>query len=181
MMLHTLRPVLAGLFGLLSLCGLGYYVLCLWSARTFLRDTSSQPRVDDAALPPVSVLKPVRGADREMYESFRSHCQQDYPSDFELIFGVNEADDPAIDLVERLRKEFPERRISLAMCTRKLGTNLKVSNLVQMLPQARYDHLLVNDSDIRVDHDYLRRIVSEFADPKVGMVTTLYRGASGET
>jgi ceramide glucosyltransferase len=127
------------------------------------------------------MLKPVRGADREMYESFRSHCLQDYPADYELIFGVNEADDPAIALVERLRQEFPQRPILLVMCSRKLGTNLKVSNLVQMLPSANYDHLLVNDSDIRVEHDYLRRIMGEFADPKVGMVTTLYRGASGET
>ena len=171
----------AGLFGLLSLCGLGYYILCLWSARTFLRDTATIQDAKSESLPPVSFLKPVRGADREMYESFRSHCLQDYPADYELIFGVNEADDPAIALVERLRQEFPQRTITVVMCMRKLGTNLKVSNLVQMLPYARYDHLLVNDSDIRVDHDYLRHIIGEFADPKVGMVTTLYRGASGET
>jgi ceramide glucosyltransferase len=186
-MLHALAPWLTSLFGLLSLCGLGYYLLCLWSAHTFLRDSqaSSQRNIsatsDSEALPPVSILKPVRGADREMYESFRSHCLQDYPADYELIFGVNEADDPAIALVERLRREFPERRIALLMCTRKLGTNLKVSNLVQMLPSARHDHLLVNDSDIRVERDYLRRVIGEFADPQVGMVTTLYRGASGET
>jgi ceramide glucosyltransferase len=184
-MLHLLRLLPAALFGLLSLCGLGYYALCLWSARTFLRDRAAArgkaANVQDRTFPPVSILKPVRGADREMYESFRSHCLQDYPADYELIFGVNQTDDPAIALVERLRREFPDRPISLVMCMRALGTNLKVSNLVQMLPYARYDHLLVNDSDIRVDRDYLRCIVGEFANPKVGMVTTLYRGASGKT
>jgi ceramide glucosyltransferase len=184
-MFYHLRLVLTELFGLLSFCGIGYHLLCLWSAHTFLQDCESKQGAEHQPesfhFPPVSILKPVRGADREMYESFRSHCFQDYPADYELIFGVNETDDPAIALVERLRHEFPQRKIALIMCPRKLGTNLKVSNLVQMLPEARYDHLLVNDSDIRVARDYLRRIFGEFAEPKVGMVTTLYRGASGET
>jgi ceramide glucosyltransferase len=182
-MFHTLRVALTGLFGLLSLCGIGYYLLCLWSARAFLSDSghSATERHPGHSFPPVSILKPVRGADREMYESFRSHCLQDYPADYELIFGVHEADDPAVALVNRLRQEFPDRTIALVMCSRKLGTNLKVSNLVQMLPQARYDHLLVNDSDIRVHQDYLRQIMAEFAEPRMGMVTTMYRGASGET
>lgn len=181
-MLHVFRHVVPGFFALLSVCGMGYYILCLWSARSFLHAAKRRGTTSVAPLPPVSILKPVRGADREMYASFRSHCLQEYLGEYELIFGVNEEDDPAIELVERLRQEFPQRAISLVMCTRKLGTNLKVSNLVQMLPHARYDHILVNDSDIRVEHDYLQHIMGEFAaDPDAGMVTTLYRGASGET
>lgn len=164
--------------GMLSACGIGYYILCLWSARNFLRDWKRARRREHT--PPVSILKPLRGADPGMYEAFRSHCLQDYP-EYELIFGVAEADDPAVALVERLRQEFPERRIELVLCPQVLGTNLKVSNLVQMLPHARYDYLLVNDSDIRVSSDYLRGILSPFADSKVGMVTSPYRGTPGGT
>lgn len=170
--------LLAFVCGLLAVCGIGYYVLCLWSARNFLRHWRGRPLAD--FMPPVSLLKPLRGADPEMYEAFRSHCLQDYP-EFEIIFGVAEADDPAVALVRQLQREFPDRPIELVLCPQALGTNLKVSNLVQMLPHARHDYLLVNDSDILVERDYLRRIVAPFADPQVGMVTSLYRGAAGQT
>ncbi len=175
-MAHLLSAV-AALAGVLAACGIGYYVLCLWSGRAFLRD---RRRLTAEFTPPVSILKPLRGTDPEMYEAFRSHCLQDYP-DFELIFGVADGDDPAIALVERIKREFPERRIELVMTPEVLGTNLKVSNLVQMLPFVRHDYLLVNDSDIRVAPDYLRCVMAPFAEAKVGMVTSLYRGAPGRT
>ena len=160
--------------------GSGYYLLCLWSARNFLRDSRRGSVSAATCDPPVSILKPLRGTDPDIYESFRSHCLQDYPQ-YELIFGVSDPDDPAVELVERLQAEFPARSIRLVVCPKVLGTNLKVSNLVQMLPLARYDYLIVNDSDIRVDPDYLRRVMREFADSRVGMVTCLYRGIAGRT
>ena len=80
----------------------------------------------------VTILKPLRGTDPEMYESFRSHCLQDYP-EYEIIFGVSDANDPAIPLVERLKKEFPQRAIQLLICRENLGANTKVSNLAQMV------------------------------------------------
>ena len=113
--------------------------------------------------------------DPSIYDSFRSHCLQDYP-EYEIIFGVSEGHDPAIAVVEQLQREFPARAIQLVVCPERLGTNLKVSNLVQMLPHARYEHLIVNDSDIRVAPDYLQRVVSPLAEPSTGMVTCLYRG-----
>ena len=134
--------------------GTVFYLFSMLSAWRFLR----QPRAAPGFHPPVSILKPVRGADPHAYECFRSHCLLDYP-EYELIFGVHDASDPAVALVERLQKEFPQRRIELVVCPRELGTNRKVSNLIQMLPAARYDHLLVNDGDIRVPPDYLRRII----------------------
>ena len=87
-----------------------YYLLCLWSARTFLRETeggrgASAPH---KSLPPVSILKPLKGTDPEIYESFRSHCLQDYP-EYEIIFGVSDPDDPAVASVQQLQREFPER------------------------------------------------------------------------
>lgn len=128
---------------------------------------------------PVSILKPLKGTDPEMYESFRSHCRQDY-SEYEIIFGVSDPDDPAIALVEQLRREFPERTIKLVICGECLGTNIKISNLVQMLRHARHDRIVVNDSDIRVEPDYLKNVVPPLASG-AGMVTCAYRGIAAPT
>jgi ceramide glucosyltransferase len=164
-----------------TLAGIAYYILCLWSARQYL---AYQATVRDSANTshrlPVSILKPLKGVDPSIYESFRSHCLQEYP-DYEIIFGVSEADDPAIAVVERLQREFPARRIQLVVCQQRLGTNVKVSNLVQMLPHAQYELLIVNDSDIRVAPDYLDRVLAPLAQSSVGMVTCLYRGVPEET
>src|SRR5580704_18787276 len=160
-----------------------YYLLCLWSAAKFLRKRAAgedEPGGGTRGLPPVSILKPLRGADPEIYESFRSHCLQDYP-EYEIIFGVSDPNDPAIESVKALQQEFPDRRIQLLASPKILGANIKVSNLAQMLGEARYDNLIVNDSDIRVEPDYLRRVTAPLADPRVGMVTCLYRGVAGAT
>lgn len=155
-----------------------YYILCLWSAAKFL--SGDEPNEGALVLPPISLLKPLKGTDPEMYESFRSHCLQDYP-EYEIIFGVSDANDPAVEVVGRLKREFSRRRIHLVVCPEILGANVKVSNLAQMLPEARCDHLIVNDSDIRVAPDYLRRIAAPLADPQIGMVTCLYRGVPAPT
>ena len=115
-----------------------------------------------------------------MYESFCSHCRQEYPQ-YEIIFGVSDSHDPAIEIVDQLKAEFPRMDIRLLVCAKRLGTNIKVSNLAQMVAVARYDCLLVNDSDIRVPPDYLKRVIAPLADPKVGLVTCLYRGVAGKT
>src|SRR5205823_293756 len=161
----------------LAVCGMGFYVLCLWSVRTFLRD-ERKPR--PVFTPPVSILKPLRGVDPQMYESFRSHCVQDYP-EYEIIFGVNEADDPAVEAVQQLMREFPVCKIQLVICPEVLGNNRKTSNLVQMLPHARYQHILINDSDILVTPDYLRRVMAPFSKAEVGMVTCPYRGIAANS
>src|SRR4249919_2496527 len=113
----------------LAVCGMGFYLLCLWSARSFQRTSSRQGA---AVTPPVTILKPLRGVDPQMYESFRSHCVQDYP-EYEIIFGVSEPDDPAVEAVHRLMREFPSCKIRLLVCPEVLGNNRKTSNLVQML------------------------------------------------
>jgi ceramide glucosyltransferase len=158
-----------------------YYLLCLWGAAAFLRERKAgEGARPTPASPPVSILKPLKGTDPEIYESFRSHCLQDYP-EYEIIFGVSDPNDPAIDSVKELQVEFPDRRIQLVVSEKILGANVKVSNLAQMLAEARYDHLIVNDSDIRVAPDYLRRVIAPLADLRVGMVTCLYRGVAGAT
>jgi len=161
----------------LALCGMGFYVLCLWSARNFLRE-SREPQPEFT--PPVSILKPLRGVDPQMYESFASHCVQDYPA-YEIIFGVNEAEDPAVEAVHQLMREFPSCQIKLVICPDVLGNNRKTSNLVQMLPHAQYDHIIVNDSDIFVPPNYLRRVMAPFSRSEVGMVTCPYHGIAAST
>lgn len=159
-----------------------YYALCLWSAGNFLR---KQNAAGKSVLPtrpssPVSILKPLRSTDPEMYESFRTHCLQDYP-EYEIIFGVSDDRDPAIQLVEQLKTEFPHHAIRLMICPEKLGNNTKVSNLAQMVRQSRHECIIVNDSDIRVEPDYLRRVLAPLTDPTVGLVTCLYRGVANST
>jgi ceramide glucosyltransferase len=173
-MVHLLPSLAAAL---LALCGMGFYALCLWSARAFLRERSGPAA---GFTPPVSILKPLRGVDPRMYESFRSHCVQDYP-EYEVIFGVSQAEDPAVEAVQRLMREFPQCRIQLVVCPEVLGNNRKASNLVQMRRHAKYDHIIINDSDIYVEPDYLRRVMAPFARPEVGMVTCPYRGIAAGT
>ena len=128
----------------------------------------------------VSILKPLKGMDPEIYDSFRSHCLQDYP-EYEIIFGVSDPQDPAIASVDWLRRDFPDCNIRLVVCTEILGANVKVSNLEQMARAAQYEHLVVNDSDILVESDYLRSVIAPLHDPQVGMVTCLYRGIAAPT
>src|SRR5437016_13948858 len=145
-MAYIFAGIVAGGF---VICGMGFYMLCLWSARRFQRDSRNPQPV---FTPPVSILKPLRGADPQMYESFRSHCVQDYP-EYEIVFGVSDPDDPAVEAVHRLISEFPNCKIRLLVCPEVLGNNRKTSNLVQMLAFAQYDHILINDSDIHVTAD----------------------------
>ena len=159
-----------------------YYLICLWSASVFPREQTAarfRPPLTDAT-PPISILKPLKGTDPQLYECLRSHCLQDYP-EYEIIFGVSDPNDPAMATVKKLQNEFPAHRIQLIVCPKILGANLKVSNLAQILPLARHDHLIVNDSDIRVERHYLRRVIAPLADPAVGMVTCLYRGVAAPT
>jgi ceramide glucosyltransferase len=155
-----------------------FYFLSALSVASFLGDRRKklkQPPLPESQLPPVSILKPLKGVDPEIWESFCSHCEQDYPQ-FQLIFGVSDPADPAIEVVRKLQAKYPNLPIELIVCDGVLGANIKVSNLAQMLPSARHELLLVNDSDIRVPADYLRKVIAPLADASVGLVTCLYRG-----
>jgi ceramide glucosyltransferase len=180
-MVYHLTEIVTALAALATLAGLGYYVLGLWSTWRFLRDRKEREGHAQGFTPPVSILKPLKGTDPSMYESFRSHCLQDYPEKYEILFGVSDPQDPAIELVKKLQAEFPSQSIRLIVCAKILGTNVKVSNLAQMAEQAQFDHFLVNDSDIYVESDYLRRVLAPLASASVGMVTCLYRGEASST
>ncbi|MGD0796710.1 MAG: bacteriohopanetetrol glucosamine biosynthesis glycosyltransferase HpnI [Acidobacteriaceae bacterium] len=164
---------------LLTLGGLVYMMLALWGARDFARYCAREEQADPGYAPSVTILKPVKGIDSRMYAGFASHCRQDYAGEYEILFGVSSLDDPAVAEVERLQQEFPNRAIRLVECPERLGTSGKVSNLIQMLRSARYEHVLINDSDIRVSPTYLMGVMACFSDSRVGMVTAPYLGRTG--
>ncbi|RSL17153.1 ceramide glucosyltransferase [Edaphobacter aggregans] len=165
---------------LLTLAGLAYLLLALWGARDFNHYWRRRGLAAGCA-PDVSILKPVKGVDPQMYAGLVSHCQQQYAGRFEILFGVSSLDDPAVAEIKRLQAEFPECAIRLIECSERLGTSGKVSNLIQMLRVASYEHVLINDSDIRVSPNYLTRVMGSFADSSVGMVTAPYIGRTAQS
>jgi ceramide glucosyltransferase len=134
---------------------------------------------NDGFLPPVSILKPVKGLDTDAYENFASFCQQDYP-EYELLFGVADARDPAMPVLERLRRDFPDRNIRLIV-SEPIGTNRKASLLHRLQQEAQHEILVASDSDMRATPDYLQRVVAPLVNDEIGLVTCPYRGNQPET
>ena len=169
-------------FGLLILVisALVYYVISLVAGWLWSRDRKRQRALGTSFTPPVTILIPVRGADNHTSENFASFCRQAYP-EFQLVFGVREENDPAVQVIRKLQSDFPARLIELVISPAEFGSNAKVSNLQNMSAQAAHDFLIIVDSDIRVGPDYLRRVMAPMQDSRVGMVTCLYRGAQAET
>lgn len=158
---------------LLAAAAIVYLLLALWRVSRYRPPDSGSA----AELPAVSVLKPICGAEPELYRCLRSFCEQDYPA-LQLVFGVAAEDDPAIAVVERLMGEFGDRDLALVVDDRIHGTNLKVSNLINMYRVAKHSVLVVSDSDTLVRRDCLRRVVAPLADPAAGAVTCLYKAAA---
>jgi len=163
----------------LALAAAGYACVALWAVMKGLRKARRVP-LPAGSPQPASVLKPLHGAEPRLYENLRSFCLQTHP-DYQLVFGVRDPDDPAIAVVERLRLQFPQRSIALAIDPRVHGANFKVSNLLNMLPHAQHDLLVLADADIHVAPDYLARVTAPLDDPTVGIVTCLYYGIPGRS
>jgi len=157
---------------LLALAPFGYFIVAIIAARRFF---PSRPSDASDFTPPVSILKPIYGLDRETYENYASFCRQDYP-EFEILFCVSDLQDPAVPVIRKLIDDFPERSIRLLIGAERLGASDKVNKLCRMVRQARHDVVIVSDSDVRVEAGFLRAVVAPFRDPRVGGVTCLYRG-----
>jgi ceramide glucosyltransferase len=154
-----------------------YYLVAAVCARRFARRA---PEHSAGFTPPVSILKPVRGVDREAYDNFVSFCRLDYP-EYEILFGVSDPGDPVVPIIQKLIEDFPLRRIRLYTGMVKLGPNDKASILAHLAREASYELLVVSDSDTRATPDCLRAIAAPFRDSEVGAVTCLYRGVKPKT
>ena len=153
-----------------------YYLIAIFASAAFFRAASvGSYEVSSDFTPPVSILKPIHGLDRETYENYASFCNQEYP-EFEILFCVGDERDLAIPAIEKLIADFPQRTIRLLVGSEPLGVSDKVNKLCRMVREARNDIVIVSDSDVRVDPGFLRAVVKPFSDPKVGGVTCLYRG-----
>lgn len=150
-----------------------YQLLALFCAGRFFR--TPPPVAMDC--PPITIIKPVKGCDSGSYGNFASFCRQDYPA-FQIIFVLASGDDPAIPLIGRLQGEFPRLDIRLVVDSTVHGPNLKVCNLINAWPSALHDIIVIADSDVRVPPGYLMDMATRFSDPKVGLVTNLYRSSS---
>jgi len=170
--MHAIVQFLRVFLLLVAAAPLGYYLLSIWSAVSFFR--RGKPADDGSFTPPASILKPCRGLDREVYENFASFCRQDYPQ-YEILFAVADLQDPVVPVIERVMREFPGAPIRLIHPIPAVGANGKVNKLVRLAAEARYDLLVINDSDVRVTPDYLRRVAAAFRDPQVGAATAMYR------
>jgi len=177
-MAHVLAQSVEIVTTVLAVAGMGYFLAAILAARIFI---AQRRAAIPAFTPGVSILKSLKGLDPGMMDAFRSHCRQNYTGEYELLFGASSLDDPAVAAVEQLKLEFPALAIQLVECPARLGTNGKVSTLTQLATHARYDFLLINDSDITVSPRYLERVMAHFADAQTGMVTALYRGRAHQT
>ena len=164
--------MIVGIFLILTLASWIYWLVAADWTRQFFRRSSP---IDRIFAPPVSILKPVKGVDPEALENFVSFCQQDYPC-YEILFGVANAQDPAVPIVKRLQAQFPGLSIRLFVSPQNVP-NEKAGLLHTLAGQARYSFLAISDSDMRVTPDYLSRVIAPLADDEVGLVTCPYQGA----
>ncbi|MBI2799898.1 MAG: bacteriohopanetetrol glucosamine biosynthesis glycosyltransferase HpnI [Gammaproteobacteria bacterium] len=161
---------------LIVMASCGYLSLAFWQIARFKSGAPIAPGAPTSQ-PMISVMRPLCGAEPQLYECLRSFCVQTYPH-YELIFGVSDSADPAVAVVTRLRREFPSLEISLMVNSRTHGANPKVSNLLNMIDRCQHDVLVVADSDVCAPPDLLADLAHALAPPGVGAVTTLYTGVA---
>jgi ceramide glucosyltransferase len=154
--------------------GCVYALAAAWITRGFIRSAAA-PGQNQLA---ITILKPLHGAEPDLEANLAGFCVQDYPGPVQIVFGVDDPADPAIGAVRALITRFPDRDLELVIDSRRHGTNRKISNLINMASRARHEVLVVSDSDIIVDPNYLKTIAASLEPPGVGLVTCLYRGAA---
>lgn len=171
-MMATLFTWTGWLFAMLALCGAGYALLAAFLAGRFMQGA----RTVASAYPAVTILKPLHLGEPGLSDNLESFFAQDYPGPIQIVFGVHDERDPAIAVVQALQARYPHRDTIIVADGALHGSNAKVSNLINMLPAARHDILVLSDSDIHVSRRWLRHVTDALAGPGVGLVTCLYTG-----
>jgi ceramide glucosyltransferase len=166
----------------LTILGLIGYGLQIFSVRSYVQTSRGldQERYGIESFPPISILKPLSGLDDNLFDNLESFCCQDYPT-YEILCSVQDLNDPACRVVEKVKKKFPEKEISMLVERCNDGLNPKVNNMLPAYGQARYPYILISDSNVMVDRDYLRKNIQLMANPKIGLVTNLIRGVGAKT
>ncbi len=174
------RNMVEWIFLVPALGGSIYAILCIFASLRFRFEAAAASKRIPDFCPPVSILKPVRGLEKNQRECLRSACIQDYP-DFQVVFSVQDKDDAALPLLKQIQDEFGPERVTVAVENFQTGTNGKINNMIGGLRHARYDTLVISDSDVRLRPDYLKTIVAPLKDPAVGCVCTLYKASEAGT
>jgi len=157
-----------------------FSLTCAYSGWEFFTRRRREEAPSPEWVPAVTLLKPLKGLDPQLYDNLSTFCRQHYPR-LQIIFGVADAQDPAVSVVRSLQREHPMLDIDLIIDGRLYGTNDKVSNLINMCRRAKYDILVLSDGDIRVPPDYLHRVVAPLRDDRIGLVTCMYRAVAAQS
>lgn len=184
------------IFAAVTLLGMIGYCLQIWSVRTTLKSGnrySGKGKQDEngdssshgahrgfSSLPPISVLKPLKGLDDRLFDNLASLCQQDYP-EYEIIFSLQDHNDPAYKVAKKIKDKYPERDVTLLVERCERGLNPKVNNLIPAYAVAKHELILISDSNVMVEKDYLREVVSPMSDPETGLVSNVIKGMGGRT
>lgn len=148
-----------GIGAVLAAAGAAYAITACVAKRLW----RPRARPGSAPLPPTTILKPLCGDEPELYERLRSFCLLEHP-ELQIVCGVRDPHDPALQVVKRLQREFPRLALEIAVEPIQHGSSGKISNLVNMMSLVRYNHLVIADSDVRVPSDYLERVVLPLAN-----------------
>lgn len=168
--------------GALTFLGLIGFGLQIFAVRSYTGSKKSDEAELDSTRfhPPISILKPLNGLDDHLFDNLASFCNQDYER-FEILFSLQDPNDPAFRVVQKIKEKFPDREISVTIVEGEEGRNPKVNNMLPAYRKARYPYLLISDSNVMVEPDYLKRIIQPMKDPRTGLVTNLIKGVGAKT
>jgi ceramide glucosyltransferase len=179
-MVSMIQNILEWLFLIPAIGGSVYAVLCILAIIYFSMRSPNPSKHSFESWPPVTILKPVYGLEKNQRENLRSACLQDY-REYQVVFSVQDPEDAALPLLKEIQEEFGVERVTVAIENCQAGTNGKINNMIGGLRHARYDILVISDSDILLRPDYLKTIVAPLSDPNVGCSCTLYKAAGADT
>jgi ceramide glucosyltransferase len=173
-----------GICAAISIIGTILYLFQVAAAYSLIkRKRGSKKRTsvyDRSDSPPVSILKPLRGLDDNLFDNLASFCIQDYP-EYEILFCLQDFNDPAYKVAKKIQDKYPDQNISLVIEKCNAGLNPKINNLIPAYRKSRHSYVLISDSNVMVDRNYLQEITRHIKDPEVGLVSNLIRGVGGRS